>query len=125
MSELFAQIDKAIGAHATWKRRLKTAIETGQTDIDPNTAATDNQCEFGKWLYSIAARLSPTEKGADFDTVRKLHAEFHRCAADTLGKALKGDRAGYEADISLTGRFTQASANLTNAMINWKKRIGS
>lgn len=124
MSEIVSQLDKAIAAHAAWKRRLKSAVDNRQADIDPTTAAADNQCEFGKWLYSNAARLSPTEKGTDYDTIKKLHADFHRCAADTLGKALKGDRAGYESDMSLSGRFTDVSAKLTTAMMNWKKRIG-
>ncbi len=69
-------------------------------------------------------QLPPTAKGTDYETVKKLHAEFHRCAADTLGKALKGDRAGYDSDMGLSGRFSETSAKLTSAMMAWKKRIG-
>lgn len=124
MSELNMLLDKAIGAHGAWKRRLKTAVDTRQSDIDPQAAAVDNSCEFGKWLYGSAMQLPPTAKGTDYETVKKLHAEFHRCAADTLGKALKGDRAGYDSDMGLSGRFSETSAKLTSAMMAWKKRIG-
>ncbi|MFN3347495.1 CZB domain-containing protein [Pseudorhodoplanes sp.] len=123
MSELLNSLDKAIAAHATWKRRLKTAAETGQSDVNPQTVAVDNQCEFGKWLYS--ATISPSDKGTDFDTVKKLHAQFHQCAAQTLSKALRRDKAGYESDMSLTGSFTSASAKLTEAMMAWKRRLAA
>jgi hypothetical protein len=123
MSELLNSLDKAIAAHATWKRRLKTAADTGQSDANPQSAAADNQCEFGKWLYSSGTKLSSAEKGSDFDNVKKLHAQFHQCAAHTLGKALKRDKAGYDGDMSLNGSFTSASAKLTEAMMAWKKRL--
>lgn len=123
MSELLNSLDKAIAAHATWKRRLKTAADTGQSEANPQAVAVDNQCEFGKWLYSAGTKLSAAEKGSDFDTVKKLHAEFHQCAAHTLGKALKRDKAGYDGDMSLNGSFTNASARLTAAMMAWKKRL--
>lgn len=123
MSELLNSLDKAIAAHGGWKRRLKTASETGQSEITLQTAAADNQCEFGKWLYSTGVKLSAAEKGPDFELVRKLHADFHQCAAQTLGKALKRDQAGYERDVSLNGSFTGASAKLTEAVMAWKKHI--
>lgn len=123
MSELLSSLDKAIAAHAVWKRRLKTAAETGQTDVNTQAAAVDNQCEFGKWLYSAGPKLSAAEKGTDYETVRKLHATFHQCAAHTLGKALTRDKAGYEGDMSLSGSFTSASAKLTEAMMAWRKRL--
>ncbi len=44
--------------------------------------------------------------------------------ADTLGKALKGDRQGCDCDMGLSGRFSETSAKLTSAMMAWKKRIG-
>lgn len=123
MSELAAALDKAIAAHGMWKRRLKSAMDSGQSDITPQTVAADNNCDFGKWLYSKAMLLNTADKGADFETVKKLHADFHRCAATTLDKALKGDREGCECDLSLTGRFTDASTKLTGAMMTWKKRL--
>jgi methyl-accepting chemotaxis protein len=123
MSQLTAALDKAIAAHGMWKRRLKNAMDSGQSDVTPPVVAADNNCEFGKWLYSDGMKLTSIEKGTDFEAVRKLHADFHRCAADTLGKALKGDRQGCDCDIGLTGRFTDASAKLTGAMMAWKRRV--
>jgi hypothetical protein len=123
MSEVLGSLDKAIAAHATWKRRLKTAAETGQSEVTPQTAAVDHQCDFGKWLQGAGAKLSAAEKGSDFELVRKLHADFHRCAGNTLDKALKRDQAGYERDMTLNGSFTGASAKLTEAMMAWKKRL--
>jgi methyl-accepting chemotaxis protein len=123
MSELATALDKAIAAHGMWKRRLKSAMNSGQSDVTPQVVAADNNCEFGKWLYGNGVRLSPAEKGTDFEMVKKLHADFHRCASDTLGKALKGDRQGCDCDMGLSGRFSDASAKLTGAMMSWKRRV--
>lgn len=43
-------IKTAIGAHGTWKLRLKTAITFGKTDMDTDKVYRDNCCGFGRWL---------------------------------------------------------------------------
>src|SRR3569833_2619986 len=53
-------ITAGIAAHGMWKQRLIDAINTGKSTWSPATVKLDNQCEFGKWLYSC----SPQERGS-------------------------------------------------------------
>lgn len=122
-TDALRMIERAIVAHAGWKRRLSEAAETRTCTISVEKASQDNQCEFGKWLYGNGANLSPREKGMEYEEVRQLHATFHQCAAKTLKLALEGDRIGYEAERHYSGDFTQRSADLTHAIVRWRARL--
>ncbi len=114
------EIDNAIGAHGSWKVRLKDAIETGRSDIPVETIRKDNNCQFGKWLYG--GTLSAADKtSANYTKVRELHAEFHKAAARVTELALAGQKT--EADKMMTrgGEFAAVSSRLTSAMMDWKK----
>ena len=113
-------IEKAIGAHGTWKNRLKSAIDTGRSDVSPDTAASDNQCAFGQWLYSLPAGVlqSPNCKN-----VKELHACFHREAAGVLDLVLGGERDQAIECVAFDGKFPKASAQLTQAMLEWKREL--
>ena len=83
-----SKIDNAISAHCKWVMRLLAAIETGGSEFDPKTVKTDNNCEFGKWMYGELA----AEIGASpiFTEIKTFHAKFHQAAAAILELALQG-----------------------------------
>ena len=70
-------IDSAIQAHGKWKMRLKDMIEGKSPDFDIVKAGTDNNCEFGKWLYGDAIDDNDRKSGY-YDKVKTLHADFHK-----------------------------------------------
>ena len=111
------EIIKAIEAHWKWKMRLRSAIDSGKSDANPVEVAKDNFCDFGQWLYGstipITARAS-----VDYASVRKLHADFHKCAANVLECVAKGQKA--QADALMTGEYAEVSVALTAAMMKWK-----
>ncbi len=115
-------IDRAIGAHAAWKKRLNAAIDTGQSDIGPDVAAVDNRCEFGRWFYSLPAAKQESATG---QRVRALHACFHREAAGVLDLALGGEKAQARQCIEFGGSFAGTSAQLTQAMLDWRHELGA
>jgi chemoreceptor zinc-binding protein len=119
-TSLDTQITKAIAAHAKWKRRLRDAIETGTSDIDTSTAGRDNVCEFGKWLHGD---VPASQKGSPHHaTCIKLHAQFHKAAADVLVLALRGRKDEAEQLLKTSGSpFNAASAALTREMTAWKQ----
>jgi len=84
------EITKAIGAHGMWKARLRTAIDTGKSDTNVADAGKDNGCGFGQWLYGPTIEAA-AKGGADFKEVQKLHAEFHKAAAQVLQLAFAGE----------------------------------
>jgi methyl-accepting chemotaxis protein len=116
-------LDNAIGAHGMWKMRLRKAIETGRTDVDPAKVAKDDQCDFGRWLYT---EVDAREKAsAHFRTIQALHAEFHRAAARVLELAVS--RHVKEAVDAMSGdsAFARASGSLTTAMLAWRRELGA
>jgi len=115
------QLDKAIGAHGLWKARLRTAIDTGKSDFNPHTVKTDNNCDFGKWLYndiSPELKTSPTYK-----VVLQYHAEFHKEAGRILQLALEGNKEDAEKGIKAASTFATISSSLTATMMEWKKSL--
>jgi len=116
------EITKAIAAHSIWKVRLAEAIHAGQSDTTPERVAPDNLCDFGKWLYS----LPPSERNREhWKKVQALHAAFHKEAAKLLKLALSGQKAEAEKCMAFGGSYRKASADLTTAMMAWKKAIES
>jgi len=114
------EITKAVGAHGLWKNRLIQAIDSGTSEFDPAAVGKDNQCEFGKWLYGDGAHF----KGASYDKVRKLHADFHTEAANVLRLATAGHRPEAHKALERESTFTKTSAALTSAMMTWAKESG-
>ncbi len=113
------EILKAIAAHGMWKRRLKSAIEAGHSDVTPEQVAPANLCAFGKWLQTLPS----SEHSEHFKKVQPLHATFHKEAAHVLKLVLSGNSAEANKSIAAGGSYTIASAKLTEAMMGWGKAI--
>lgn len=112
------EIEKAIGAHGMWKTRLKTMIDSGKTDIPVETIRTDNNCDFGKWLYG--ATLSNQDKTSPlYKKVKDLHAQFHQKAGQVAALAVSGKKS--DATNLMNGDYGVISTQLTQAMIEWNK----
>ena len=107
------EIKTAIGAHGAWKMKLKTAITTGKTDLDPNVLRCDDQCALGKWLHGSSIDLQ-TRMGMPYKVNKRVHAEFHECAARVVELVLKHENA--KAAALLEGEFTEKSDKVVRAL---------
>jgi len=118
--ELIDAIRTAIGAHGVWKLRLKTALNTGKTDLQPDVLCRDDQCEFGRWLYgpTIPAEV---RSGPCYEDVRKKHADFHKTLSDIVGEHLKGNSEASKK--LLEGAFEEKSKILTHKMQSWVQEL--
>lgn len=112
------QLGSAIAAHGQWKSRLRTAVLTGKTEFEIRAVELDNQCPFGKWLYSEGARAFRAT--GDFDSVKGLHAQFHKEAAAILRLATTGRKAEAEAALTAGSSFCRASSGLVLALSHVK-----
>jgi len=113
-------IDKAVMAHKEWKDKLENAINAGRSDLNPLVVKTDNACEFGKWLYSLSAA---DKANVTFNTIKELHAEFHKIAGDILQLAVNGQKEDAIKKLSFGGTYGIASSKLTTALYEWKKKL--
>lgn len=115
------EINKAVGAHGAWKLKLRTAISHRKSDITPELAKQDNQCEFGRWLHGPT--ISPEVRaGVPYGVIKRLHADFHTCASTVLRKAIDGQP---DAGDLLEGDFTERSKTLVTALSKWKSELSS
>ena len=114
------EIVKAIAAHGTWKIRLTDAIAKGTSDVAVADVAPDNKCAFGTWLYG--PEFPSGEKASPrYAEVVKLHAEFHKTAANVLRMALNGERQQATAAMGVGSAYSHASANLVKALTGWRQ----
>jgi hypothetical protein len=111
------QIGLAIGAHGTWKLRLKEAIHTGKSQIEAATARADDKCAFGKWFYGLPEVARKSETAVK---VRTLHAEFHEVVGHIIEMALAGKEGEAEKAMQRGSRFASLSSELTQVMMEWK-----
>ena len=112
---LVEQIEEYIRQHSYWKNNILAAIKTGKSEFQPAAI----RCAFGKWLYSAsdAVRADP-----HYETVKRLHAEFHQKASKTLADALSGRREQALEDLE-KGEYSDASAALIVSMSRWRRSV--
>lgn len=119
---LLNQITNAIGAHGSWKLNLLMAVKKGQSEHSIEDVRCDNKCAFGEWLYSSDID-DATLSGAPYKVIKRLHAEFHVCAADVLEKATTGNIPG--AIELLEGDFTAQSEKLVRGLRKWRREASA
>lgn len=119
-AEMIKEINAAIGAHGAWKLKLRTAISHGKSDTSPEVVCKDDQCAFGKWLYGPSLDAD-TRAGKPYEVVKRLHADFHKCASNVLRKAVSGNER--DANALFEGEFTDRSQILVVALSKWKGEL--
>ena len=111
-------LDSAVSAHSAWKVHLRLAIMNGSSEFEPQVVKCDDNCEFGKWLYSKA--LDDADRAQmPYKVIHRLHAEFHECAACVLTHAISN--RPQEASDLMTGAFDECSQRLMIGLAKWKR----
>jgi len=119
-AEMIEQITNAIGAHGAWKLKLRLAMSSGKSEIDPDRACVDNKCPFGKWIHGTSIDAA-TQAGLPYKVVRRLHAEFHESASNVLRHAINARPAA--AEKLFEGEFAERSDKLVRALAKWKGEL--
>ena len=113
-----AVLKNAIKAHQAWTTRLQSAIKNRQLDTPVTTVRADDQCQFGKWLYGkeISAEEMRSER---YQTVKRLHAQFHQEAARVAQMAISGQQEAAEQAMSSSSEYARISAALVAELNRW------
>ena len=115
------EIDYALEAHIGWVEKLSTAIESGRCDTTPEKLKDDANCSFGKWLhYGIGA---PLKSMPQYNSIKNLHADFHKEAAKILKSALEGNKDEAVKAMKEGSAFSKASQKLTAELTSWSKNL--
>lgn len=111
---------KIINAHVMWKKRLSEYARGDRTEhLDANVICLDNQCEFGRWLYSTEGKAWQNE--LPYQQVRDLHAQFHRKAAEIV--QLIDSQQVAEACELLRGDYSRVSEQLKHKTLQLYSQI--
>jgi len=113
-------IEAALAAHAQWKKRLQDAIATGQSEFKADVVSRDNACQFGQWLYSLSKEDTASN---EFQTIKSLHADFHKTAGEILELALAGKKDEALKRLNPGGSYGQVSGKLVLALNDWKSKV--
>ena len=113
-------LDTAVAAHAEWKIKLRTAIESGQT-LDASSIAADNCCELGRWLHGDAKRLLGTRP--EYQDSLACHAAFHR-EAGRVAQVINNRQADQaRAMLEPGGAYAVASSAVGLALTRLKREM--
>lgn len=112
------EIGKAISAHGQWKQKLRSAIDSGSSDIAPEQVKQDCNCAFGKWLYGNM----PEERKSSpyYKDVREMHARFHSEAGTIMGLAINGKKDDANDRMKMGSEFSKLSSQLTKKLQEWR-----
>lgn len=114
-------LDSAIGKHAEWKLKLRSAIAKQET-MDAATISKDNCCELGKWLHGEAkAKLGQLKSYSD--CVAK-HAAFHVEAGKVAATINAKKFVEAEAMLASGTPYNAASGTVGVAIMQLKKEAG-
>ncbi|MBV6492992.1 MAG: hypothetical protein LDLANPLL_00999 [Turneriella sp.] len=115
--DFHAQCLAAISAHGEWKVYLRRAVQNNGKGLDVQQVALDNQCVFGKWLYSETGILYSNDR--NYSIVKALHADFHREAGRVVELCKNHEPHKALDAISENSYYSQISKNLSAAVQEW------
>ncbi|MCP5269507.1 MAG: CZB domain-containing protein [Zoogloeaceae bacterium] len=113
-------LDTAIGKHAEWKVKLRSAIARQET-LDAESIAKDNCCELGKWLHSEAK-----EKYAamhSYSPCVETHAAFHLEAGKVAAMINARKYSEAEAMLGSGSAYSKASTAVASAIMRLTKEV--
>ncbi len=109
--DTITNFDDMILAHKRWKERLLAFTDGDGEHLVAAEVAADDRCALGKWIHGKGAKLSGD---AGYQALKKDHAAFHRCAAEVVGCAERGDQAG--AKKLIAGELSQLTTRVVGAI---------
>lgn len=81
----------ALEAHTAWTRRLEEKIcGVNNEQLNVATVASDCECKLGKWIHGTAKQQFGGL--ADYEELRRVHADFHLKAGEILNNVLNGEQ---------------------------------
>ena len=89
--------------------------------MDRHIVAQDNQCPLGEWIHVEGQKYQHLD---EYVELKKLHAEFHRRAAEIVRIAESGDKMGASRKLQFGSLFWTLSNKLGDALHRLEWKIG-
>jgi Chemoreceptor zinc-binding domain len=104
--EVDVDFDEAIKAHAGWKLKLSTYLRNPDGSLNARELGGDRACALGKWLHGEGKKYSAHPAYAGLVS---HHASFHRCAAELVTRADRGEKVVEEVAFGAESPYSVAS----------------
>jgi hypothetical protein len=115
-------LEEAIEAHASWKSKLAACLKRQADCLRAAEIRAANRSELGQWLHGEGMKFSSL---AEYNTLVREHARFHRAAARIVEKAVARPGAVGDADLIGDSEFASASQNVVAAITALRKKVSS
>lgn len=112
--------DDAVKAHSAWKMKLSGYIRNPDGSLDPKAIQPDNLCDLGKWIYQSASDHADLE---EYKKLKECHAKFHKCAADIVTRADKGEKLTDEIALGSNSDYAKLSLEVVGLIMTMKKKV--
>jgi len=114
--------DAEIAIHLNWKIKLRMFINGAGEKLDSSVVGQDNQCSLGHWLYGEGLKYQHLPS---YQKLLKIHANFHRHAAEVVQKVEQGDHNGAVELIGVNSQFQKESLEIHLAIEALKQVVNS
>lgn len=115
-------IEDAVGQHAAWKTKFRTAISKKEK-LDYTTISRDDCCDLGKWLS--AEGKQKYQAVPQFKECVSKHSRFHQEAGKVAKLINEGKFAQAEAALAAGTDYSNASSEVGVAIGRLKKEIAN
>lgn len=112
-------LEEAIGAHASWRVRFRSAIRNG-SPLHVEVIERDDCCEFGQWLYRHGIASFGHLDG--FHDCLEKHAVFHLHASKVAHAVIAGEKALAEELLEPGSAYSNAAGEVMAALgrLKWQ-----
>ena len=112
--------DEAIQAHLRWRNKLTRYLATPDGSQVPAVLGRDDECIVGRWINGEGAKHAGL---TEYVRLKQVHADFHRCAADIVGRANAAEPITREIAFGATSPYAKASNETIVALIALRTRV--
>ena len=122
ITDIYNKITGAIQYHEMWKEKIDAMRATREFNMTVDEIASDCECSLGRWMYS-SVFPSEIKSTPAYENVRRLHEEFHKCAAELIEIEMKGFYGRPINYNDTTFRYNASSYDLKVALRKWRNRF--
>lgn len=112
--------DDAIRAHSAWKTKLSAYLNNPDGSLKPEEIEPDNACALGQWIHEEGIAHSGD---SDYQELKKIHANFHKAAAEVVRRADSGEAVAEDVALGATSDFAKHSSAIVSGIMKLRRKV--